>query len=395
MSRNLQILLIDQDVESMISLKRQLNSNGCAVIGEAHFGVEAISLAQINRPEAILLRLDEPVARALQTIEAICTVAPNSPVVVLSHLGTPAYIQKAMEAGARGYLVQPVDTKSIYQALLKAYETAQERPAVDPEPGRMPKAATVISIFSTKGGVGKTTIATNLAISIQKLTEAWVLLIDMDVIFGDSALMMNMLSTLSVADWLQEWETNPEADIKPFVTSFSKNLDVLAARQRVGNEIPANPDAVRALVQQASRKYDYVIIDMPGSLNSGIQAALMESTLVLLVTNTDMASVKDARLCMEMLHSWGLTQDRVKLALNHSNTANGVKPRDIEEVLNDKIFWSIPYDISAIRSSQMGQPLVINNPKSKVSSNFESLGTALTGAKPPRKSWMSNLFGRG
>jgi pilus assembly protein CpaE len=163
MSRNLQILLIDQDVESMMSLKRQLNSSGCAVIGEAHFGVEAISLAQINRPEAILLRLDEPVARALQTTEAICTVAPNSPIVILSHLGTPAYIQKAMEAGARGYLVQPVDNKSIYQALLKAFETAQERPAVDPEPGQMPKAATVISNFSTKGGVGKTTIVYQFA----------------------------------------------------------------------------------------------------------------------------------------------------------------------------------------------------------------------------------------
>jgi pilus assembly protein CpaE len=394
MSKNLQVQLIDQDLESTISLKKQLTNLGCAVVGESHFGVEAIALAQALKPESILLHLEEPVARALQTIEAIGSVAPNSPVVVLSHLGATSYVQKAMIAGAKGYLVQPVDAKAVQRALQQAYQGAQSRPAVEPETGELPKAGTVITVFGAKGGIGKTTIATNLAIGVQKLSDARVLLVDLDVQFGDAALMLDMIPKRSIADWLEEWNTNPDADMTPFLTAYSPHLSVLAARQRIGTDIPVSAAAITALLKQAARRFDYAIIDTPGTLNEAVHVALMESTLVLLVTTTDMASVKDARLCLEMMRSWGFSPDRVKLAINHSNAPNGVKPGDIEEVLNDRIFWTIPYDKAAVQMSQLGQPLVVSKPKAKVSRNLENLGAALTGAKPRQTSWLSNLLGR-
>jgi pilus assembly protein CpaE len=394
MSKNLQVQLINQDLESTLALKKQLTNLGCAVVGESHFGVEAISLAQKLKPESILLHLEEPVARALQTIEAIGSVAPNSPVVVISNLGATSYVQKAMVAGAKGYLVEPVDAKTIQRALQQAYQNAQARPAVEPEDSELPKAGTVITVFGAKGGIGKTTIATNLAIGIQKLSDARVLLVDLDVQFGDAALMLDLVPKQSIADWLEEWKEDPDTDITPFLTSYSQHLSIMAARQRAGTDIPVPPAAITALLKQAARRFDYAIIDCPAALSETVQVALTESTLVLLVTTTDMASVKDARLCLEMMRSWGFSTDRVKLAINYSNAPNGVKSGDIEEVLNDRIFWTIPFDRSAVQMSQLGQPLLVAKPRSKISRNLENLGAALTGAKPRPASWLSGLLRR-
>ena len=188
MARNLQILLIDQDPESRIGLKKQLSSMECAVVGEAHFGVEAISLARQLKPEAVLLHLEEPLARGLQTIEAICTTAPNSPVVVLSRLKETSHVQKAMVARAKDYLVQPADGGTIEKALRQAYQAAQSRQMVEPgDDATPPKAGAIITVCGTKGGIGKTTVATNLALSIRRLTEARVLIVDLDIVFGGSA----------------------------------------------------------------------------------------------------------------------------------------------------------------------------------------------------------------
>ncbi len=400
MARNIQLLLIDQDPESRISLKKLLSNQGCAIIGEAHFGVEAISLALQLKPEVVLLHLEEPLARGLQTIEAIGEVSPNSPVVVLSQLGSTPYVQKAMVAGAKAYLVQPVGDRAIHNALRQAVEAAQQRRV--PEPGDdlvLPKAATTITVFGTKGGIGKTTLSTNLALSIRKLTEARVLVVDLDVVFGDAALMLDLVPETTIGDWLHERAMGENgfgeyADFGRFVTEHPAGLSVLAARPQPGMEFVAPPDAIASLLRTAAQHYDYVVIDTPGSLNGAVRVALSESTIVLLVSSTDMASVKDTRLCLDILRSWGFTDDRVKLAVNHANTANGVRVSDIEQVLNDRVFWSIPFDKEAVLCSQIGQPLVMARPKSRAARNIIELSSALTGARLPKSSWLNKLLGR-
>lgn len=395
MAKNLQVLLIDQDPESRISLKRQLSILECAVVGEAHFGVEAITLARHLKPEAVLLHLEEPLSRGLQTIESIGAVAPNSPVVVLSWLGDTQHVQKAMVAGAKDYLVQPVEDKQIEKALHRAHEMAWLRRVAEPdESAAMPKAATVITVFGTKGGIGKTTLATNLALSIRQLTQSRALLIDLDMVFGDAALMLDLVPNRTIGNWLAARNDGRAEDFNKFVTEHSSGLLVLGAHPEPGLELAAPGDEVRALLQFAAQQYDYVIVDTPGTLNDAVQAALAESTLVLLVTTTDAASVKDTQACLDILQSWGFSEDQVKLAVNHANSANGVSKKDIEQVLNGKVFWSIPFDKAVTTSSQLGQPVVIVKPKASAARNLAKLAVALTGTHPPRTSWLRRILGR-
>ena len=119
----------------------------------------------------------------------------------------------------------------------------------------------------------------------------------------------------------------------------------------------------------------------------------MESTLVLLVTSTDMASVKDTRVSLDILRSLGFSEDRVKLALNHANSENGVHISDVEQVLKDKIFWSIPFDKNVVVSSQLGQPIVLTKPKARAARNLVDLSVAITGTRQKRDSWLTRLFG--
>ncbi len=402
MGKNIQVLLIDQDPESRIALKKQLSSVGCAVVGEAHFGVEAIVLAKQLKPETVLLHLEEPMSRALQTIESIGAVSPNSPVVVLSRMGGTPHVQKAMVAGAKAYLVQPAETHAIESALRQAYEAAQARLVREPDDSvPLPKAATVITVFGTKGGIGKTTLAANLALCIRRLTEARVLVLDLDIIFGDAALMLDLVPNKTVGDWLHEryygndGRSGGAADFGEYITEHPSGLSVLAARPQAGVEMMAPAEAVAALVRSAAQHYDYVVVDTPGSLNDAVQAALHQSTMVLLVTTTDMASVKDTRLCLDILRSWGFTEDRIKLALNHSNAANGVHIEDVEQVLNGKVFWSVPFDKEVVVCSQLGQPVVLAKPKARAARNVVDLAATLTGARKSRPSWLGGLLRKG
>lgn len=394
MTKNLQVLLIDQDPESRISLKKQLSTLGCAVVGEAYFGVEALSLARQLKPEAVLLHLEEPLARGLQTIESVGAVSPNSPIVVLSHLGETPHVQKAMVAGASAYLVLPVDGKEIESSLRRAYETAQSRRVEEPDDSVvLSKAATVITVFGAKGGIGKTTLATNLALSIHQLAQSRVLLVDLDVVFGDAALMLDLTPSRTIGDWLQEWSKGNGTDFNRFVTDHPSGLSVLGACSQPGLEPAASPDAVRTLLQAAAQHYDYVIVDTPGSLNDAVHAALLESTIVLLVTTKDAASVKDAQTCLDILGSWDFSEDRVKIAINHANPTNGVRVGDIEQLLDGKVFWTVPFDRAVGACAQLGQPVVLAKPRAQAARNMAQLAVAITGTPAANPSWLRGLFG--
>jgi Flp pilus assembly CpaE family ATPase len=109
------------------------------------------------------------------------------------------------------------------------------------------------------------------------------------------------------------------------------------------------------------------------------------ATLVLLVTSMDMASIKDTVLALDMLRSWSFSDEKIKLAVNHANSANSINESDVERTLDYRVFWKIPFDKSVSISSQLGQPVLIYDPGSKVSQSLTQLARALCGTGAPPK----------
>ena len=117
MARNPRVIIIDQDQVARSEVQKMLALSGFAVLGEAGYGIEAVSLAKEAEPDVIVIAVEEPVVRALQTVEAVADLLPQSPIVAYSWIKDPASIRKAMLAGVADYLVTPVREEDLINSI--------------------------------------------------------------------------------------------------------------------------------------------------------------------------------------------------------------------------------------------------------------------------------------
>ncbi|MER3419283.1 MAG: hypothetical protein C4290_01605 [Chloroflexota bacterium] len=264
--------------------------------------------------------------------------------------------------------------------------------------GEVPQMATaggtVITVFGAKGGIGKTTIATNLATALVRETGQTVALVDMDTRFGDVAIMMDVPVDRNIADLTRRLDHVDRATIKEYLVPHSSGVAILPAPSHPGDWNVVSPDHIEQIVRLLAQTHDFVILDTPGTFNEMVAAALEMATVVLLVTSMDVASIKDTVLALNMLRSWSFPREKVKLAINHANVANSVKEKDVVRTLEYEVFWQIPYDEAVTKSTQLGQPIVLTKPNSRVGANLIDLARVIAGARPRQRSMFERLLRR-
>jgi pilus assembly protein CpaE len=383
MGRNQQVLIVDSDVDHRAQVKQTLGALEYAVVGEATYGIEASRLAAELRPELVLVHVEEPLALAFRTLEVVQAASPHSTPVVISQRSDATTAHKAMMAGARAFIVSPTTPARIDQTLRSArtrHQATLELLLHPPAEGSAaPTAGFVVTVFGPKGGVGKTTLATNLGISLARRTRAKVAVVDTDAYFGDVALTMGLEAEKTLADWLAQAELGRIADVTPYLVQHPSGVWVLPARHAGGVHAPPDPDAIATLIRMVASSFDFVVVDTPGAFGPAVAAALDESTTALLVTSADMASVKDARISMDSLREEGFGEDRLKLVVNHATNANSVTDQDIARTVQADVFLTIPHDREVPLSTQRGEPLVIVSPRARMAQRVEALAEMLSG----------------
>ncbi|MFA7248142.1 MAG: P-loop NTPase [Dehalococcoidia bacterium] len=389
MARNPSLLLVDANPDHRALLRQLVSGLPYAVAAEANYGVEAARLAGELQPEIVLVHIEEPLALAFRTLEVVQQAAPRAVPVVISRRNDGETARKAMLFGARGFVLSPPTANSIDEvlALAKARYDSTIQSALDglqlDDDGAIRTSAlaggTVITVFGPKGGIGKTTLATNLAISIQRRTEARVAIVDVDADFGDVAVIMGIEPERTMRDLLDAYRDGELPPLQDFMALHSSGVHVLGTRhaERIGT-MP-DPDAIATLIRQLVRTYDFVIVDTPGAFVPQVAAALDEATTVLLVTSADLSSIKDARLAISMLRGSGYQGDRLKLVVNHATNANSVSDADVARTVGYDVFWTLPHDRAVPQSTQHGEPIVISNPRSRMAQRVDALATYLSG----------------
>ncbi len=399
MGRNQQVLLVDADIDHRAQLKQMLAGMAYAVVGEAAYGVEATRLAAELRPEIVLVHVEEPLALAFRTLEAVQQAAPSAAPVVVSRLGDGDTARKAMLAGARGLVVSPAANKEFDRVLGKAFERHQRTLRSAPDEAPESIAGVVVTVFGPKGGVGKTTLATNLAIGLRKHSGSRVALVDLDSYFGDVAVMMGAEPERTLADLVQRLHADPHVKPRDYLTPHRSGVDILAAAHSVDAGPQPSPEDITSIINGLAASYDFVVVDTPGAFSPLVAAALDESTVVLMITSADMASIKDARLSLDVLRGAEFDEDRLKLVVNHATNANSVGDSDLARTVDYDIFWSIPHDRAVPTSTQHGLPLLLSNPRAAMAQRVDSLAAYLSQAEPggrrtgsSRRLGLSSLF---
>jgi pilus assembly protein CpaE len=394
MARTPEVVTVDPDLSSRADIRRALQMAHFTVTGEAGYGIEAVTVAQEKLPDVFLVSVEEPVARALQTIESLADAMPGAPSIVYSTMADAAAVRRAMVAGARDYLIKPVKSEELVRSIHGVLEQEErKRMRLAGQTTETAAHGTVVTVFGAKGGIGKTTIATNLATALVRTTGSTVVLVDMDTRFGDVAIMMDVAVEQSIADVARHLDEMDRDKIRDYLVQHHSGAYVLPAPLHPSEWRNLTPQHIERVIELLAQSHDYVIIDTPGTFNEIIAATLEQASLILLVTSMDIASIKDTALALEMLRAASVSEDKVKLLINHCTSANSLREDDVQRVLEYEVFWRIPHDLAVSSSTQLGQPIVLTRPYARVARSITDLAYALSGNRPERRGFLDRILG--
>lgn len=397
MARNPEIIIVNPDIEARADTARALTVGQFTVVGEADYGIEAVNAAREHTPDIFLVSMEEPVARAVQTIEMLGGAMPQSAIIAYSTLEDAASVRRAMVAGARDYLIKPLKPEDVARSIngiLEHDERKRLHTAGEGDESQPVARGTIITIFGAKGGIGKTTIATNLSTALVRATNANVVLVDMDTRFGDVAIMMDIAVESSIADLGRRIDELDRESIKESLVRHHTGVTILPAPLHPTEWRNLTPQHIEKIIDLLAQGHDYVVIDTPGTFNEIIASTLELANIVILMTSMDIASIKDTALALEMLRAAHISEDKVKLTINHSTSSNSLREEDVQRVLEYDVTWRIPHDYNVANANQLGIPIVVAKPYARVSRAVTDMAYALSGAPRQRKGFLERVLGR-
>ncbi len=395
MARNPEVIIVDPDLTARADTNRMLAMAGFTVVGEADYGIDSVTVVKEHSADIILVSMEEPVVRALQTIETLGGAAPEAAILVYSSMSDAGSVRRAMVSGARDYLIKPLKPEDVTRAVYGILEREERRRIHQGDDADQPAArGTIITVFGAKGGIGKTTIATNLAATLARATSANVVLVDMDTRFGDVAIMMDIAVEHSIADLARRIEDLDRESIKDYLVHHNTGVTILPAPLHPTEWRNLTPMHIERIIDLLAQGHDYIVIDTPGTFNELIATTLELATLILLVTSMDIASIKDTALALEMLRAAEVSEDKIKLTINHSTSSNSLREEDVERVLEYAVTWRIPHDYNVASANQLGVPIVVSKPYARVSRALTDIGYALSGAPRESKGFLERFLKR-
>ncbi len=375
-------LIIDQDVQTRFELRQVVRASGLNVAGESGFGIEAVTVAGQSRPDVFVVGVNEPMERALQTIESLQSLMPDTPVVVYSDSRDIEIARRVMLVGARDFLSRPVRPETLRDSVIQAMEAEENRRLR--KTGQLPAAptqGTIITVFGAKGGIGKSTVATNLAVALAKQQASSVVVVDLDNGFGDIAGMLDAKPERTLVDLIRDIDKVERADLNRYLAKHEySGLEILAGPPILDWRKIA-PDEVRRVIELLAKHYDKIVLDTSGTLNEVSELAVEMATMVLWVTTTEFASVKDTIEAMRALQLLSYSQERIRVVMNAISSDDGIRPSVVQDALQRDVFWQIPYDRKVRQGTHLGQPIVVTAPQSVAARSFADLATVISGGR--------------
>lgn len=324
------------------------------------------ALDDVVEPATFILGPSLDPEAALTLAEAI-TVSDRAASVILSWENPdPQLMRKALRAGVVDVLPPDTSDDELGDALARArveatYQRATAQPTDDD--GTL---GNVITVFSTKGGSGKSLVATNLAVLIEQHQDGDVALVDLNLQSGDLAIMLQLMPSLSIYEAAQSIERMDADALKGYLTRHDSGVSLLAAPLEPSLAEAVSSDAVTRLIHLLREHFSYVVIDGPSFFTDQILAAIDLSDQVILVGSLDVPSVKSLRMALNTLHQLGRPRDQILTVLNRADSSVGLRAAEVEKSLGTSIDVRLPSSRDVPLSINQGTPLAADRRRSDV-----------------------------
>ncbi|MDD2573991.1 MAG: AAA family ATPase [Bacillota bacterium] len=393
MAETISVLIVDKSDDTRDSIKEQLKpARNFTVVGDAKGRSEGIGIAERLKPDIILLDLNGGEPEGIETIRVISQRLPWTSVVVMADIMDQGIMKRSMLAGAKEFLAKPPDGKVLLETLAEVYDEGIRR-----KEGLMgfvesvniqEKEGKVIVVCSTKGGVGKTTVATNLAIDLHRLSGEPVVLLDLDLQFGDIPLFLDIVPRFTIGDAIQELKDKKSGLAEGHMCKHDSGIHVLAAPSRPEYADYVNGSHVQSILKDLQRKYSYIIVDTPPSFGETVLSAMDAASHILLITNLEITTIRGTKLALEIMQSLNYRDDKIKVLLNRATEQWGISSKESKETLGRDFWEVIPSDSRVVGSSiNQGVPFVMGQPRAEVSKSIRSLSYKINngGLESPRR----------
>jgi len=339
------------------------------VVGVTRTGDAALVMARKLEPAILLVDYDLPGRDGIETTQALATLLPDSAVIVLAADMSADVLRRAMVAGARQFVGMPPRAEDLLRAIYEVHDTAVRRAAAGgtraPKPvraGESTRVGQTIAVFSPKGGVGTTTVATNLAVAIRHEAGLRVTLVDGALPFADVGVFLDLPPVHSIVD-LQVPAEGLDADLvdTALTTHERSGVRVLLAPARPELADMVTGELLRRAIGALRERADYVVVDTWAVLEERVLTVLEAADKVVLVLSLDMAVLKSAKVFLEVADLLGFPREKIIPVATRTTAPAGLTIAGVEAALGRPLSACIPDDRTTVqRAINEGEPLVLS-----------------------------------
>lgn len=358
-------LIVDHDHAAVASLRSSLGPE--SVVLPSLDGVEK-HLRENEHEHVVVVGPNIATESALALAERLRVSKPHVGVVLVRQRVDAKILSDALRSGVRE-VVNAREFTAINQAARTAEELALRMLAVagDELLEGEHQRATVITVFSAKGGCGKTTLSTNLGAALADNGRREVCIVDLDLAFGDVAIALQLFPTHTISDAVALEETLDPSAVASLLTQHSPGLRVLSAPVEPGLAESIPVSLVTRLLTVMGDMFDYVIIDTPPAFTDQVLAAFDMSDVAVLLATLDIPALKNLKLSLETLDLLNYPKEKVRLILNRADSKVGLDAGEVEKTLRAPISALIPSSRAVPAATNRGVPIVKDQPQHPVS----------------------------
>src|SRR2546428_4211844 len=354
----------------------------------AHGTFHLQDLQSAELPQLIVLEMDDDPSETFSLIHSIKEASPGTEIFLTSPHLDPAVLLEALRAGVREFLPQPVAREEVEQALKRLQSRHWQRKPVETKKGEL------LNLLGSKGGVGTTTVAVNLAIALRQVNpKNTVALVDLNRQFGDVALFLDLKPTHTFGDITKNMARLDTTFMQSVLSTHASGLAILPSVEAVQEIGLLTPESVQRTLELLQASFDYVILDSGHILDDITITALGISSALFLVSALTLPAVRNTRRFFDILVDLGLPKEKIKIVVNRYTSKNReISLQDFEDTVKQKPFWLVPNDYpTTLRAINTGRPISAIARRAKITKSFTNMAGTFS-IEEKKSSLLSRLF---
>lgn len=302
----------------------------------------------------------------------------SAPIILLVTRSTSSLLDEAVELGLNDVMLLPQLTDNLVFTVKKAHSIGSVTGSGGMGQQRSGDSCKVITLFSPKGGVGKTVLATNMAAMYAKRLKKRTLLIDLDLQFGDAAIMLGADPRATILDLVMSHGDLDSDKLSGFVTHHETGLHLLPAPLRPEDDALVTDDRLASVLSAAKQSYDIILIDTAPNFTSTVLTALDRTDELMLIGSLEATSLKSVKVCLQTLEMLHFPLEKCHIVLNRADTKVGLRKEQVESALGKSIRFGVPSNKAVPTAINRGVPVVMTDPKADVTRAIRELCVAFS-----------------